>query len=153
MLETESVREEHKARGGYQSLLSRNMETVSHNFTFQMNKTGCAAIPISGNFETDIKRVDLANQDWFITEVNNKLAEDPVDREYTKKASIEKPEAIAKREKLNADIRTGHQIYHRTTDYEKQLILNKFDQTTTPHSQGNQLFLGQTFQDKNFPRL
>ena len=100
-------------------------------FTEQMNTTGSAAIVTPGNFTTSIALLDATSQDWLSTELDKKLAEEPIDREYAKKSPAEKPTATAKRVKLNSDVRDGYVQFHgTTTEAEKQLVKSNFDLTT-----------------------
>jgi len=97
---------------------------------FQMNTTGSAAIAITGNHSTSIASLEEASNDWFVTELDKKLSTPPIDREYTKKSPDEKPDAQAKRLKLNADIRSGYIEYNLASDQTKRSIKDKFDLRT-----------------------
>ena len=97
----------------------------------QMNATGSAAITIPGNYTSPITLLNAGCQDWLVTELDKKIADEPIDREYTKKSPAEKPAATAKRIKLNSDIRDGYVQFRAVTpEAEKLIVKGNFDLTT-----------------------
>lgn len=98
----------------------------------QMNFSGSAAIAIPGNYTPSITRLNAGCQDWLVTELDKKIADEPIDREYTKKSPAEKPAATAKRIKLNSDVRDGYVQFRAVTPEAEKLIVKGNFNLTTP---------------------
>ncbi|MDA9603565.1 hypothetical protein N9S30_00255 [bacterium] len=97
----------------------------------QMNLSGSAAIVIPGNHTSFITRLNSGCQDWLTTELDKKLAAEPIDREYTKQSPAEKPAATAKRLQLNQDVRDGYVQFRAVTpEADKLIVKGNFDLTT-----------------------